>query len=226
MISENVAIVREKIKKAAERAGKNPGAIRLVCVAKGRPLEEIEEAIGAGIVDIGENKVQEARGKCQVLSPEGIKWHMVGHLQTNKAREAVKIFDLIHSVDSLRLAIEIDKEAASLGKVQDILVEVNASGEKQKFGISQDGLTELVKGIILLKNIRLLGLMTMAPFVKDKETARPYFRTLRQLQGEVNNFLSTNGQPVLSMGMSQDYEVAVEEGATMVRIGSAIFNDK
>ena len=231
MIAESLTGVREKIKKAAEKSGRNAGDIKLICVTKGRSLEETKEAIGAGVVDIGENKVQETVLKYNSLKLmtydlKLIKWHMIGHLQTNKAADAVKIFDLIHSVDSLKLATEISAQAAKVDKIQDILVEVNTSGEKQKFGVNPDGLTELVKAIMSLKNIKVSGLMTMAPLVKNQEEARPYFRKLRQLQSEVNNLLITDYKlpiTVLSMGMSQDYEVAVEEGATMVRIGTAIF---
>lgn len=216
------------MRQAAQKSNRNPDDITLVCVTKGRPLEEIKEALTCGITDIGENKVQEALSKYSALQPmtidqRPIKWHLVGHLQTNKAKDAVRMFDLIHSVDSLKLAGEIDKQAAKINKVQDILIEVNTSGEASKYGVAAigDGLKpsptiELVKEIVNLNNIRLCGLMTMAPVVGDKEEARPYFRKLRQLQEEVK--LNT-----LSMGMSGDYEIAIEEGATMVRIGTAIF---
>ncbi|MDD5449596.1 MAG: YggS family pyridoxal phosphate-dependent enzyme [Candidatus Omnitrophica bacterium] len=224
MICDNVSIVLGKIRQACQNSGRDPEAVTLVCVAKNRSLEEINTAIGCGITDIAENKVQEAKSKYKSL--ELMKWHMIGHLQTNKTRDAVKIFDLIHSLDSIRLAKELDKEAIKLNKVQEVLIEVNTSGEEAKFGVAPDGLMDLVKDTVNLKNIRLAGLMTVAPIVDDKENVRPYFKALRLLQSEVNNFLLTiDHRPltIISMGMSQDYEVAVEEGATMVRIGTAIF---
>lgn len=229
MISENLAIVKENIKRALEKTKRTTEDIKIVCVIKGRSLEEVKKAISCGIIDIGENKVQEAKEKYNrfhLRGGIGIRWHLVGHLQTNKVKEAVKIFDLIHSVDSVKLASEIDKQAARINKIQDILIEVNASGEETKFGVKPEELPDLVKATVNLKNIRLLGLMTIAPLVKDKEEVRPYFRRLCQLQRELNNFLlkAYNLQLMtLSMGMSQDYEVAVEEGATTVRIGTAIF---
>lgn len=224
MVCNNITTVRNKIRQAARKSNKNPDDITLVCVTKNRSLEEIKEALACGITDIGENRVQEAKGKYNNLKP--VKWHLVGHLQTNKAKDAVKMFDLIHSVDSLKLAGEIDKQAAKINKMQDILIEVNTSAEPSKYGLRPEELIKVVSDIIILHNIRLRGLMTMAPIVGDKEEARPYFGKLRQLQGEVNNFLSTMNyqlSTVLSMGMSGDYEAAIEEGATMVRIGTAIF---
>jgi PLP dependent protein len=255
MISDNLSVIKKKIGKAAQKVGRKEDGVTLVCVTKNRSLEETKKAIDCGIKDIGENKVQEAILKHKTLHPapltlhptpytlhptpltlhptpytlHPVHWHLIGHLQTNKVRDAVRIFDIIHSVDTLRLAGVIDKEAAKINKVQDILIEVNTSGEAAKFGIEPDKVIELVKDTITLKNIKLLGLMTMAPLVKEQETARPYFRKLRQLQGEINDFLHNTQYAILntlSMGMTQDYEVAIEEGATLVRIGSAIFNDK
>ncbi len=231
MICDNIATVRNKIRQAARKSNRDPDDITLVCVAKSRSLEEIKEALTCGITDIGENRVQEALLKHRELYPKpytlnAINWHLVGHLQTNKAKDAVAMFDLIHSVDSLKLAREIDKQAAKINKTQDILIEVNTSGEASKYGLRPEGLIKVISDIIVIHNIRLRGLMTMAPIVRDKEEARPYFRKLRQFQGEVNNFLSTMNYQlltVLSMGMSGDYEVAIEEGATMVRVGTAIF---
>jgi len=228
MIPRNLALVREKIRLSARQARREPDEITLVCVAKGRSLEEVREAISCGAGDIGENRVQEAKERHASLGAAGARWHMVGHLQTNKAKDAVRMFDLIHSVDSYALALEIDKQAARISKVQDILIEVNTSGETAKYGIPRENVLGLVKDIISLKNIRLSGLMTMAPVVNDQEHARPFFRRLRELQGEVNVFLSTlsyKPSTILSMGMSQDYEVAIREGATMVRIGTAIFGE-
>lgn len=228
MISENLSAVKAKIDEAARRVKRNPEGVKLVCVTKGRSSDEIAEAVRCGISDIGENKVQEAKGKRPALKDMKISWHMVGHLQTNKAKDAVNIFDLIHSVDSVKLANEIENQASRIDKVQDILVEVNTSGERNKFGADPAQVMTLVKEIVGLKHVNLSGLMTMAPVVKDKEEARPYFRKLREMQTEVNNFLLTaHYSPLvaLSMGMSQDYDVAVEEGATIVRVGTAIFGE-
>jgi len=229
MISNNIVRIKGLIDRAAQKRNRNPGDIRFVCVTKGRSPDQIREAARCGVADVGENRVQEAKGKYQLLKDINIRWHMVGHLQTNKVKDAVRMFDLIHSVDSLKLAKEIDAQAAKINKLQDVLIEVNASGEETKFGAPPPKALDLVKDMIGLQHIKLLGLMTMAPFVKDKEATRPSFRKLRQLQVEINNFLSTvNYEPstVLSMGMSHDYEVAVEEGATMVRIGTAIFEEQ
>lgn len=226
MICENIALVRENIRRATEKAGRNADSVTLVCVTKGRPPEEIKEAIRSGLCDIGENKVQEALAKYNALRKAQIKWHLVGHLQTNKVRAAVEIFDLIHSVDSLKLAQEIDRQALKINKVQDVLIEVNTSGEASKFGVRPEETPGLIKEATGLKNIRLQGLMTIAPIAEDKELARPYFKKLRELKDEINKFLLTTYDlklTTLSMGMSQDYEVAVEEGSTMVRIGTAIF---
>jgi hypothetical protein len=245
MICDNINTIIRNIKAAAEKAGKGPEDIKLICVTKGRGIDEIKEAVGCGITDIGENRVQEAKDKYARLSVLGyrfslspeyrtpntehrtpLRWHMIGHLQTNKARDAVKIFDVIHSVDSLKLVQVIDKEAARAGKVQDILLEVNTSGEEAKFGVRPDELTELAQKAVTLHHVKVLGLMTMAPVVRDREEARVYFKKLRELREGVNNFLVLMPDlrlTALSMGMSQDYEVAVEEGATMVRVGTAIF---
>jgi pyridoxal phosphate enzyme (YggS family) len=178
----------------------------------------------AGVRDIGENKVQEALLHYKVLADSSyaakIKWHMIGHLQSNKAKEAVKIFDLIHSVDSLKLAEEINRQAAKINKIQDILIEVKTSPEESKSGISDKEVQGLIKSVLGLKNLRLLGLITMAPADKDPENARPYFRRLRELSGRLDG---DHKFRELSMGMSDDFQIAVEEGGTMVRVGRAVF---
>jgi len=176
----------------------------------------MEEALEAGVTIFGENRVQDALAKHKVISDRA-SWHLIGHLQTNKAKDAVRIFDLIHSVDSLRLAQEIDKQAGKIGKVQDILIQVNTSGEASKFGIGPEEAAGLIRDAGLLKNISIKGLMTIAPEVEDPETVRPYFTALRELR----DFIDRSWQ--LSMGMSNDFEVAVEEGATLVRVGRAVF---
>jgi len=237
MIKEQISGIRERISSICSLIDKDPDSVTLVAVSKGRPSEQIKEVILAGINNIGENKVQEALFKINQLrstsyepptanrQPPAAKWHMVGHLQTNKAREAVRIFDLIHSVDSFKLAREIDKEAAKINKIQDILVEVNASGEITKFGLKPDEAIGVIKQIIELKNINIKGLMTIAPLLGDSEKARPYFRILRELLVKVNYELKTINYELktLSMGMTDDFQVAIEEGSNMVRLGRAIF---
>jgi pyridoxal phosphate enzyme (YggS family) len=216
MITDNVQRVKARIAAACRRVNRDPAGVTLVAVTKGRPVEDILQTFGAGIFDIGENKVQEARLKYSQLSPntqrQTSRWHMIGHLQANKVKDAVRIFDFIHSVDSLKLAQEIDKQAAKIQKVQDILIEVKTSPEATKYGINSSELPGLIDAVAQLKHVRLLGLMTMAPAGENPEQARPYFRTLRN-----------TGRSVLSMGMSDDFEIAIEEGATIVRIGRALF---
>lgn len=229
MIKENILKAEQRIRAACSRAGRDFSAVTIVAVSKGRPPEEISAALAAGITDIGENRVQEAALKYKKLITYNselitIKWHMVGHLQTNKVKDAVKIFDLIHSLDSVRLAEEIDKQAARLNKIQDVLMEVKTSPEAAKSGIKPDQAARVIKEISGLKNIRMRGLMTIAPAVSNPEDARPYFRMLREAKDRINNLrLMTYDLQLLSMGMSDDFAVAVEEGATMVRLGRAIF---
>ncbi|MDI6605867.1 MAG: YggS family pyridoxal phosphate-dependent enzyme, partial [Candidatus Omnitrophota bacterium] len=209
-----------------------PASVTIVAVTKNRNIEQIKEAVEAGITDIGENRVQEAVLKFRELAnlrtceQVTTRWHMVGHLQTNKVKEAVRIFDLIHSVDSARLALEIDRQAAAINKIQGILVEVNTSGEESKFGIKADEAIEVIKEISKLKNINIKGLMTVASVVDNPEKARPYFRILRELRNKICELwtIGQYGLWTLSMGMSDDFEVAVEEGSTMVRLGRAIFD--
>ncbi len=214
-------MVREKIALACKKAGRDPDSVVIVAVSKGRSIEEIREAVSYGLTDIGENRVQEALAKYNVLEGEfrkrGVRWHMVGHLQTNKAREAVKVFDLIHSVDSLRLAQAIDGESRKIDKIQRILLEVKTSPEESKFGFKPHDLKEAIEEISLLKNIAIEGLMTIAPPVDVSEDTRPYFRVLKEVRKELGLSL------ILSMGMTDDFEVAIEEGAEIVRIGRGIF---
>ncbi len=223
MIKENILKVRKRIETACLRARRDPATVKLIVVSKNRSIEEIKEAFLSGITEFGENRVQEALAKYSELSAiryplSAIKWHMVGHLQTNKVKEAVKIFDLIQSVDSLSLAEEIAKQAAKINKIQEILIEVKTSPEATKFGIKPDEVTGVIEEIAELKNIRIKGLMTIAPIVDSPEGARPYFRNLRLLRDKLN--LS-----ILSMGMTDDFEVAIEEGSGLVRIGRAIFEE-
>jgi len=223
MIAENIESVRQKIVSACKKSGRPPEDVALVCVTKMASVEEIGEALSLGVAILGENRVQDASGKYAVIGDRA-EWHLIGHLQTNKAKDAVKIFSLIHSVDSLRLAREIDKEASKIGKAQDILIQVNTSGEESKFGIKPAEAESLVKELSLYRNITIKGLMTIAPEVDDPETVRPYFRALRELKDKVNAERTTqNALRTLSMGMTNDFEIAIEEGSNMVRIGRAIF---
>lgn len=230
-IQDNIIKIRQRVYSACLKLNKNPEEIKIVAVSKGRSVGQIEEVIGCGILEIGENKVQEALlkyNRLQTLNSilPAVKWHMVGHLQTNKVKEAVKVFDLIHSVDSLRLAQEINKQAAKVNKVQNILLEVKTSSEATKFGLPPKEATSILKELSVFNNIKVLGLMTIAPIVDNPESARPYFRKLRQLQDEFSNFRISNLEfSILSMGMTDDFEIAIEEGANIVRIGRAIFGE-
>ena len=231
MIQDNVFKIKERITLACARFGRDPLGITIVAVSKTRTPEQIKEVVEAGVSDIGENRVQEALDKyCDLrITSYGlrIKWHLVGHLQTNKAKDAVKIFDLIHSVDSLRLAQEINKQAQKIGKIQEILLEVKTSKEPTKCGFEEEEIIEAVREISRLKNVCLRGLMTIAPIVDNPEQARPYFKVLRELRNKIYDLRITDYElPILSMGMTDDFEVAIEEGATMVRIGRAIFDER
>jgi len=216
MIKDNLKSVKKKVEEAAKRSGRSPDSVKIVVVTKEADSRQIREALDAGVTQIGENRVKDASLKKIEFDSADLSWHMIGHLQSNKVKDAVKIFSLIHSVDSLRLAYIIDKEARKFLKIQDILIEVNVSGEDAKFGIKPDELAHLLQETKTLKNINVLGLMTMAPLLDNPENARPYFKKLKELA-------LTHRLKELSMGMTQDYEIAVEEGATMVRVGSAIF---
>ena len=226
MIQDNIIKVRERIAQACFRGGRNADAVRLVVISKNRSLNEIKEVINLGLLDIGENRLQEAKPKFSELRVQytGLRTHMVGHLQTNKVKEAVRLFDLIQSVDSLRLALEINQQAAKIGKVQDILVEIKTSFETTKFGVRPEEAIELIDQIAQLKNIRFKGLMTIAPILKQPDEARPYFRTTRELYDKINEQrITSNEQLFLSMGMTDDFEVAIEEGSNMIRLGRAVF---
>lgn len=220
MIRNNIEDVRRRIEEAGRRSGRRTNNITLVAVTKGVGIDRINEAVASGITDIGENRVQEALIKySQLRIPQStfrtIKWHMVGHLQRNKVKDAVKIFDVIHSVDSIELAEEINKRT---DKKIDIFIQVNTSGEGTKFGVSPEVVPGLAKDITSMENLNLKGLMTIAPFVTSLEDARPYFRALNVLKDRINC-------SDLSMGMSGDFEAAIEEGSTYVRIGTAIFKE-
>ncbi|OGP83215.1 MAG: YggS family pyridoxal phosphate enzyme [Deltaproteobacteria bacterium RBG_16_54_11] len=223
-IEKNLRRVRERMEHAAAKAGRDPREIKLMAVTKTVTVERIREAMEAGATIFGENYVQEARSKIEEIGQAGIQWHLIGHLQTNKARYAVRLFDLIHSVDGITVARDLDKRAAAEGKIVDCLIEVNLSQENSKFGISKEMTPELAHELRDLKNISLKGLMTMPPYADDPEAARPYFIALRELKEEIKQ----DDIPLseLSMGMSTDFAVAIEEGATIVRIGRAIFGER
>lgn len=210
------------------RAGRSPDAVKLVAVTKTVDIRAVEEAINVGMRIFGENRVQEAQKKISNLKFEisnaKIEWHMIGHLQKNKAKYAVRLFDLIHTVDSIDLAEELSKCAEKAGKVQRVLVQVKLSEEETKHGAQENALMGILEKIKELGNLHPEGLMTMPPFFDDPENARPYFRRLRELRDEAER--AGYRLPELSMGMSGDFETAIEEGATMVRIGSAIFGER
>ncbi|MCX5666264.1 MAG: YggS family pyridoxal phosphate-dependent enzyme [Candidatus Omnitrophica bacterium] len=223
MIADNLKAVTQRISRSCAKSGRSADVVKLVCVTKEANLQQIEEVLALGVKDIGENRVQDALFKYRSIGGR-VTWHLIGHLQTNKVSHAVRIFSLIHSVDSLRLIEAIDREAKKISKVQDILIQVNTSGEESKFGISQDEVRPFFEKAVLYPNINISGLMTMAPEVPDPEEARPCFRRLRELRDEINSLkLTAYSLKLLSMGMSNDFEAAIEEGSTMVRVGRAIF---
>lgn len=218
----------KRISHAAMRAGRNPEEIKLIAVTKNVNIDTIKEAIDSGLRIFGENRVQEAIKKVSVIgcqaSGSNIQWHLIGHLQKNKTKYAVQLFDLIHSVDSIELAEELNKQAEKIGKVQRILIQVKLSEEETKHGVLEKDLEPLLEKIKSLRHLKLEGLMTMPPYVEDVEKVRPYFRRLKEIRDRCQDL--GFHLPELSMGMSNDFEVAIEEGATMVRIGTAIFGER
>lgn len=226
-MKERIEAVRQRIVQAASRCGRRSETIRLVAVTKTVDATRVEQAVDAGVRIVGENYIQEAREKHRVLKGAPVSWHFIGHLQANKAKYAVRFFDLIHSVDSLKLAQELDRQAAKLGKVQSVLIQVNVAGEVSKFGVSPDALGPLATAIAPLPNVSVQGLMTMPPFFDQPERVRPFFAQLRQIAQQLENRnIPGIFMKELSMGMTGDFEVAVEEGATLVRIGTAIFGKR
>lgn len=222
-IRENFEAVRARIARACARSGRDPDRVRVVAVTKGFAVEVARAAFEAGLRDFAENYVQEARAKVGAL-PEAT-WHFVGHLQRNKAREAVRLFGWIHSVDSVPLAEELSRRAGQCGRTVEVLLQVNVAGEPQKHGARPDTAPEIAERIAGLSGLRLWGLMTIAPQSPDPEAVRWVFRELRSLRDRIQARLGT-ALPELSMGMTDDFEVAVEEGATMVRIGRALFGER
>ncbi len=226
MIKENLSAVEQNIQAACNRAGRLREEVTLIAVSKTKPVVMIEEVMAEGILDFGENKVQELTSKYEEL-PKELRWHLIGHLQTNKVKYVIDKAVLIHSVDSYKLAEQINKEAEKKGIISDILIEVNIAGEDTKYGATVDETCPLIMDIAKLKNLRVRGLMTIAPFVENPEKNREHFRNLRQLKVDIKmKNIDNVTMDVLSMGMTGDYEVAIEEGATMVRVGTGIFGER
>ena len=226
-LKKRLSNVKERIKKAAIDCGRNPDTVRLVAVSKTKPEDMVREAIKAGADILGENYIQEAKDKINALSSYPVSWHFIGHLQSNKAKYAVKLFDMIHTVDSLKLAKELNKQAKKINKIQKILIQVNISMESTKSGVHEEDAQKLIKEISLFENISIKGLMTMPPFFNNPEKAMPYFSALRELRDKIRNEAIKNiTMQELSMGMTGDFEVAIKQGATLVRIGTAIFGER
>ena len=225
-IPGNLARIKERIRVAAELAGRDPESVRLVAVSKTRPAADIIAAFQAGQTVFGENYIQELVPKLAEVR-EAVEWHVIGHLQSNKVKYIAGKVALIHSVDRLSLAQEIDRQWGGLGRKCDVLIQVNISGEATKSGTTEDGAIELVRECSLLPNIRVRGMMTMPPFFDDPDAARPYFAELRRLSGTIAALeIAGVEMAELSMGMSGDFEAAIQEGATLVRIGTAIFGER
>ena len=227
MIARRVESVLSAIRSAAEKAGRRPDSIRLVAATKTVTADRIREGIGAGLSILGENRVQEALPKVEALAQAPVRWHFIGHLQRRKVRSVVGMFELIHSVDSLELAQEIDRRAGEAGRPQGILLEVTIGGETTKGGFHQDGFPQLVSTMAALSNIQIKGLMAIPPPTAEPESARTYFIRLRELAEAIAaQRIPGVAMDELSMGMSNDYDIAVQEGATLVRVGSAIFGER
>jgi len=222
-IPSRLAKIHDAIASTARQAGRQPEEIELLAVSKTQPVEAVQEAIRAGITHFGENKVQEARGKIEALGRGA--WHLIGHLQSNKARDAVRLFDSIDSVDRAELAEEINRRADALGKIQNVLLQVNIAGESTKFGCAPDAARILAEAINALPRLCLRGLMNIAPYSPEPEKSRPFFAGLRRLRDKIEADTGLR-LPVLSMGMSGDFTIAVEEGSTCVRIGTALFGER
>lgn len=230
-MKEIIKEIVDRVNKTASSCGHNPEKIRIVAVTKTVPAEKIREAAASGISVIGESYIKEAREKYDLLSEIPVSWHFIGHLQTNKAKYAVKMFDLIHSVDSVRLAEELDVQANKINKVQNILIQVNIGKEKTKSGINEEDAPDLINKMSCFNNIFVKGLMVIPPFFDDPERVRPYFSALRNLRDRIGRSLDSClikniALDELSMGMSGDFEIAIEEGATYIRIGTAIFGER
>lgn len=227
MIARNLAAIRRTIAQAALRVGRAEGEIRIVAAAKSQGRKKIEEALASGLRIVGHNYLQEGQAEAPSPIPEGVKFHMIGHLQRNKAGKAVEIFDVIETVDDLRLAEALNRRAEAVGKVMGVMIQVNLAAEPQKSGISKDEVARLAESIRSLPFLTILGLMTVPPFFDDPDRARPYFAELRNLRDKlIAAGVLLPEMRELSMGMTGDYEAAVEEGATLVRIGTALFGPR
>jgi hypothetical protein len=224
-IAENIAKVRERLADACRRAGRSPDQVTLIAVSKTKPLDAIAAAAACGLHDFGENRVQEALTKIPHAPPQ-LRWHLIGHLQSNKAKPAVEHFHLIHTVDSPALAQRLDRLAQERQKTQPVLLQVKLGDEATKAGVEPAALPALYAAVRDLPHLRVRGLMTIPPFCPDPEAVRPYFRHLRELRDALQAAFPSDDLPELSMGMSHDFEVAVEEGATLIRVGTAIFGDR
>ena len=226
MLKENLYVIQKRVEAACKRAGRDSSEVTLIAVSKTKPVSMIEEIMAEGVVDFGENKPQELKDKYEIL-PKNLKWHMIGHLQRNKVKYIIDKACMIHSVDSLRLAETIQQEAEKQGLVMPVLIEVNIAKEESKFGVSLEDTEELVRKTAKLPNLRVEGLMTIAPFVEKAERNRVYFENLRKLYVDIKSKNIDNVNMCnLSMGMTGDYEIAIEEGATLVRVGTGIFGER
>ncbi len=225
-VAENLKRIHENIAEAAARVRREPGEITLVAVSKTWPLELTRQAYKMGETQFGENRIQDALPKIAAFRPENLRWHMIGHLQSNKARKAVEAFDLIQTLDSLHLAQLLEQYAAELGRRLPVLLQVNVSGEASKEGVSPEKVPELARQVLDLPHLEVQGLMTIAPRATTPEEVRPVFQGLRELRDKVRVTLPQSSWQHLSMGMTDDYTVAIEEGATIIRIGRAIFGER
>jgi hypothetical protein len=227
-LAARLAKVRARISAAAQRVNRSADEVKLIAISKTHPTEVLSAGLGAGITDLGENRVQEAESKILELGRSAARWHLVGHLQSNKAARAVQLFDCIHSLDSLDLAKRLDRLCAAEGREElPVLIQIDLGGETTKTGVEPGELPQLLDTIAGCPRLRLLGLMTLPPYFENPDCARPYFKTLRQLRDKLqaqDHFGERAGE--LSMGMSHDFEIAIEEGATMVRVGTAIFGER
>lgn len=227
-LHERLAEVRLKIEQAAGRVGRAPEEITLIAVSKTHPASIVREAIASGALDFGENRVQEAEPKIPEVGRRRARWHLIGHLQSNKARKAVKLFDVVHSLDSIELAERLNRICEDVDRQElPVLVQVDLANEKTKSGVREENLNELIETIKTLSRLRLIGLMILPPYLEDAEKVRPFFRRLRELRDELKKQKAfDNARGELSMGMSHDFEIAIEEGATFVRVGTAIFGER
>ena len=225
LLAVRLADVRARLAAATQRSGRQADQVRLIAISKTHPASVVQQAIELGATDLGENRVQEAEGKIAEIGREKVRWHLVGHLQANKSRRAVSLFDVIHSLDTVDLARRLDRLCVEVGRDSlPVLIQVDLGHEETKSGIDESEITHLVESLGPLTRVKLIGLMTLPPFFDDPEQSRPFFRRLRELRDELNRrgaFGDRTGE--LSMGMTHDFEVAIEEGATMVRVGTAIF---